>query len=96
MSWAPWAARLAVLVQVQIEREILDIGEDLIPLVERLHVHGADFLIALVPEVGHQAAADKSAGAGYDNEFIFHCKCSSAQFAKPYRENATRIRKNRM
>jgi hypothetical protein len=42
---------LAVLFQVEVERQILDIVEALIPFVERLDVYCADAPMALAPQV---------------------------------------------
>ena len=63
---------LAVLLEVQVEREILDVVETLIPFVQRLDVHGADLLVALFAKISHQASADEAAGPGYHGEFTFH------------------------
>ena len=46
-------------------------SNDLVPLVQRLDVHGAD-LAALGPERRDQVAADEAAGAGHDDQRISH------------------------
>jgi hypothetical protein len=63
---------LAVLFHVEIERQILDIVEALIPLVERLDVHRADPPEALPPQVRDEVAANESTGAGHYNQTILH------------------------
>ncbi len=69
---------LAIVFEVQVEREILDIVEALIPLVERLDVHGANLLITLFAERGDEMTADKTAGPGYDYTIM------SCQFNFPF------------
>src|ERR1019366_6132574 len=86
---------LAVLSKVQVEREILDVVEPLIPLIQRLDVHGTDLLVALFAEVRHQASADETPGTSYHGEFVFHNKrlfyrCSlTARRTRPAGRRAT-------
>ena len=51
----------------KIELEVFDVGESLIPLVERLDIDGADVGVALGEEVADEMAADETAGAANDN-----------------------------
>ncbi len=52
---------------LEIELEVFDVGEFLIPLVEGFDVDGADVGVALGEEVGHEMTADETAGAADDN-----------------------------
>src|SRR5208282_3453952 len=62
--------RLAVLLLIQIQREILNIREALVPMMQRLDVNGANALVALRPQGSHQSAADKSTGTSHKYEIV--------------------------
>lgn len=70
MDGAP-GGQCAVLRQVQIQHEILDVVESLVPFLGWLDIHRADFAIALAPEFGGHGAPDKTTGAGYDYRSSF-------------------------
>ena len=55
---------LAVFLEIQIELQILDVREALVPLAGRLSVHGADVLVTLFAKPSDQMATDKSTCAG--------------------------------
>jgi hypothetical protein len=63
---------IAVLAQVEIEREILHVGKPLIPFLERLNIDRSNLSIAPLPKVGYETAADEPTSTGNDNEIIFH------------------------
>ena len=52
---------------LEIELEVLDVGEDLIPLVEGFDIDGADVGVALAEQVADEMAADETAAAADDN-----------------------------
>ena len=54
---------LAVFLEVQIEREIFDIFEALVPLMERLDVDGANGLVATGAKRRYEMAANEPAGS---------------------------------
>src|ERR1043166_3721359 len=56
---------------LEIELEIVDVGEALVPFVERFQVHGPHVRVPLPEEVRDEVAADESAAAAYNN-FLFH------------------------
>ena len=60
-----FGGRLAVLFQIQVEHQVLDVLEYLIPFVDWFDVHGADLAISLAAKFGHQRASDKAARARY-------------------------------
>ena len=62
----------AVLAQVQIEDEVLHVVKNLIPLVERFDIHGADPGISLAAEIGDQSPSDKAPASSHYNQLIFH------------------------
>ena len=57
--------RLAVFLEIQIEGEILDVVEALVPFVERLDVHRANVAVALLAQQRDQRAANKTARASH-------------------------------
>jgi hypothetical protein len=59
----------AVFLEIQIEGQILDVIEALVPLVERFCVDGSDTL-ALLAKLGNQMATDEATSACYNNPSI--------------------------
>ena len=55
--------RFAGVLFLEVELHILHVVEPLVPLIERLYVRGADGLHALPSQVGHELAANETAGA---------------------------------
>ena len=70
---------LAVCPLIQVERKILDIPENLVPLVERFNVNRAKLGITLPAQVSNEGAADEPAGAGNHHQFIFHLNATSPE-----------------
>ena len=60
----------ARLEQGEIAHLILDAGSLLVPLVEGLHVDGADLGVAALLQHAHQVATDEATGASDDDEII--------------------------
>ncbi len=80
-------ARLAAGGQiVEVELEVFNVVEHLIPLVEGLDVNGPDGK-ALFAEMAHQPAADESASAGDDDEIVGHERVSRVERAPGARES---------
>ena len=67
---APSRGLVAGLALPQVEPPVVGAGDDLMPLVERLDVHGANAPMALAPQVGNKMAADESACSGDDDHVI--------------------------
>src|SRR5208283_3193539 len=61
---------LTILLVVEIQREIFNVPESLVPMIERLDVNSANTLVALRAQGGHEIAADKTTGTGYENEIV--------------------------
>ncbi len=62
----------------EIEREIFDVRESLIPVVCRLEVHGAKTAMALPAKMRDQVTADEASGAGDDNKIgLAHVRVQS-------------------
>ena len=61
----------AGLEQGEVGDLVLDAGGLLVPLVERLHVDGADLGVAALLQDADEMAADEAAGASNDYEIIF-------------------------
>ena len=80
---------LAVFAQIQVERKIFDIIKALVPLFERLDIHGANALVSLAAQVRHQMPADKSSCAGNHHSIV------TSQITHPCLLHAhLRLRKN--
>ena len=79
----------AIFLEVQVQREILHVVEALVPLTNRLDIHGADLPEAPFSKVGHQAAADETPGAGDHGEFVFHYTPESENDGKHYSSEPT-------
>jgi hypothetical protein len=60
---------------------VLDVVEDLVPLVLGLAVDGADLADAVVAQAPHEVAADEATGAGH--EHMIHCGLSSPGHGPP-------------
>src|SRR5277367_335537 len=65
----PFGDSLATRFQIQIQGEVFDAGEVLIPLTEGLNVHSPDSRAAPRAQARYETAADESAGACDDYEF---------------------------
>lgn len=57
---------------VEVELEIFDVVEALVPLIERFDVDRADVLVAVLAKLGDEVAADKTAAAGDYDGLIAH------------------------
>ena len=67
--------RLAAgLEQGQVAHLVLDARRLLVPLLERLHVHGADLAVTALLKHAHQMATDEATGTGDDHEIILRHK----------------------
>jgi hypothetical protein len=58
------------LLLIQIQREILNVRESLVPMRQRLDIDGAKALVALRSQGGHESAADKAPGASHKHEIV--------------------------
>ena len=67
---APVGRGAARLEQSKIANLVLDTNGRLVPLVERLHVDGADPGMATLHQDTDQMAADEPTGAGHHHEII--------------------------
>ena len=65
---------------LQVEGEALYVVGDLVPLVERFDVDGANDLDAVVEQVLHEMAADESAGTADDCLFSFELHLGEGSF----------------
>src|SRR5690606_38377085 len=54
----------------KITAAVVDVGEQLKPLVQRFDVHGADASVPTSPQVGDEVTPDESSGASHHNQFI--------------------------
>ena len=77
MVCAPAGGFFAGVLELQIELEIFGLRKFLIPLAERLDVHGADVRVPFAQQIGDQMAADETARAG-DQNFVFHGRPKAA------------------
>jgi hypothetical protein len=64
------AGRVAVALLAQIELEVLNVVETLIPVAEGLDIHGANMSEAAFPQACHEMSSDESAGATYYDKTI--------------------------
>src|ERR1700750_1163630 len=60
----------AVFLQVEIEADIFDVVESLIPLMKRFNVDRADRRAASAPQIRDESTADETTCAGYDNSAV--------------------------
>src|SRR6185436_7449133 len=58
---------LASFSLLKIQLQILDLGKDLVPVIKRLLINGANVPMALAKQVTHQMTADEPTGAADDN-----------------------------
>jgi hypothetical protein len=58
----------AIFLDVQIQRQVLDIAESLMPFLERLDIYRPDPPAALGTKCPNQVSPDESARAGDDNQ----------------------------
>src|SRR5215813_9411591 len=70
---------------LQVERPVLDLRKELIPLVERLDIHRTNTCMAPPPEFGNDMAADESAGAGNERNVL----CFQLRHKSPSLKNNT-------
>jgi len=61
------AGVLALVTQLQVGFDVVDVVEHLVPLVQRLHVDAANLLAAHRPQTGHQMPANKPATTRHDD-----------------------------
>jgi hypothetical protein len=61
----------AGLEQGEVAHLVLDARGLLVPVVERLHVDGADLGMATLPQGTDQMSPDEATGTGDDHEIIF-------------------------
>jgi hypothetical protein len=57
---------LARLLVPQVQLEVFQVRETLVPFVERFEVQGTDSLVTLTQQVPHQVSSDKPAAAYYN------------------------------
>jgi hypothetical protein len=55
----------------QVTDDVLDVGDDLMPLRQRLRVHSA-YALALRPKIRDEMTADETSASGDQNEFVGH------------------------
>src|SRR5271165_2166085 len=60
----------AVLLFIQIQREILNVSVSLVPMRQRLDIDGANTFVALRPQGSNKSATDKATGAGDKDEIV--------------------------
>src|SRR5262249_6000947 len=60
----------AVVQPAKIAHLVLHPGDRLVPLLERLHVDGADPAVAALLQGAHQMSADKTSGAGHQHKIV--------------------------
>jgi hypothetical protein len=60
----------AILFEVQVQLQVLDVVEALVPLLERLHVYRTNPLISALSKRIHEMAANKPACAGYHDYIL--------------------------
>ena len=61
---------LAGIAVAEVEAQVFDAGDALVPVAQRLLVHGADAGVTQVMEVPHQRPADKSSSTSNDDQII--------------------------
>jgi hypothetical protein len=61
-----------MILVVQIEGEVFDICELLIPAIQRFDIDSSNIAIAILSKISHQIAADKSSGACNQDQFVAH------------------------
>ena len=76
--------RLAGLELLQVEAEVLDLGEALIPALERLDVDGAQPRVPLPTQIRNRVPPDEAAGPAHHDPIAFvDLHCSSLISAIP-------------
>ena len=80
----PSVAVAAGVEQLEVGVDVLDVVEDLVPLVLRLAVDGADAAHAVVAQATHEVAADEATGAG-DQHVVHAAQISLRRDGAPTR-----------